>query len=388
MREAGIEPTGRPGGQRHRYLVDPEHEAELRETLDNIRSSIIPADEGTDEPSRLPEALAGDPIWLPLSVPAAEAILLDELPTASDDRRPGLLQAADEYIEHARLTLDSADGSEPTTAYLAAHLQLLGFISSVAFAEVHGVPQGKLQPAALMAQWGELPWAVLGADESKNVLARLHNLVEASAAREADEMPVEVVYLAQHNVPWRLARALQRIKAAYNQIQVDMINLGSVNALTVRGTFASRVEPRLFVCAFDRASIRDCDPAAIIPAVAQKLGPMDELIVASEDMDREVYGQAVKHGATFLALDASEAPDDVLKREINRVSVRFVTETCHSAFSAALSTPLGPNRATFKYTYGIGHAHVSSPFENEVSATLPGENQAWNIEMTRDDAGR
>jgi len=345
-REVGMEPTGRPGGQRRRYLVDPEHEAELHEMLENIRADLVPADEGIDEPGRLPVALAGDPIWLPLSVSAAEAILLDELPTASDDRRPGLLQAADEYIEHAQLTLDSADGSEPTTAYLAAHMELLGFIRSVAFAEVHGAPQGQLQPSALMAQWGELPWAVLGADAAANILARLHELVEASAAREADEMPVEVVYSAQHRVPWRLGRALRRMKAAYNEVQVDLVNIGSVNPLTAGGIFAPVAEPRLYVCAFNHASVKDSDPAALIPAVAQKLGPMDKLVVASEDMDREVYGQAVKHGATFLVLDAGEAPDDALKREMNRVSERFVAETCHSAFSAALGTPHSPHGST------------------------------------------
>jgi hypothetical protein len=359
-REFGIEPTGRPGGQRRRYLVDPEHEAELHETLDNIRAGLVLADEGIDEPRRLPVELAGDPIWLPLSVSAAEAILLDELPTASHDRRPGLLQAADEYIGHARLTLDSADDSEPTTAYLAAHLELLDFMRSVAFAEVHVAPQGQPQPAALMAQWGGLPWAVLGADASTNVLARLHELVEASAAREADEMPVEVVCSAGHGVPWRLQGVLLRIKAAYNQIQVDTIR--SVNPVTAGAVFASIAEPRLYVCAFDHASIKDSDPAAIIPAVVQKLGPMDELVVTSEDMDGEVYWQAVKHGATFLALDASEAPDDVLKRKINRVSERFVAETCHSAFSAALSTTSSPQRAiNFKHHYGTSAVRTPSP---------------------------
>jgi indole-3-glycerol phosphate synthase len=355
MREVGIEPTGRPGGQRRRYMIDPEHEAELQEMLEDIRAGLIPEDEGADEPSQLPAALAQDPIWLPPSVSAAEAILLDELPVASHDRRQSLLHSADEYVEHARLTLGSADEAQPTTSHLAVHLNLLDFIRSVAFAEVYGVSQGQQPPTELMARWSELPWAALGADASTNVLTRLFKLVEASAARRADEMPIEVVYSAQHGVPGRLDSALERMEAIYDHIHVRMIKIRSMSAAMTRTIFTSSAEPRLCILAFNGSSIKDCDPAAIISAVAQKLGPMDELIVASEEMDGKIYGQAVLHGATFLYLDASDAPDRALRKEIDRVSERFIAETCRSAFSAALRIPPSPRRTAAMYSFKHPH---------------------------------
>ena len=136
-------------------------------------------------------------------------------------------------------------------------------------------------------------------------------------------MPVEVICSAQHGMPQHLNRALRRLRAAYNQV-------------------------------------RDCDPATVIPAVARMLGPMDELIVASEDMHSGVYSEAVKHGATFLILDSSETPGDVLKREYGRVGERFVAETCHSAFSAALDIPHDQIRNIYKNIIGVPAPPVNS----------------------------
>jgi tetratricopeptide (TPR) repeat protein len=358
-RKVGIEPTGRPGGQRHRYLIDPEHEAELRETLENIRAGIVLTDEGPDEPSRLPAALASDPIWLPLSVSAAEAILLDELPTASADRRLGLLHAAEEYIEHARLTRDSADESEPTTAHLAAHLELLDFIRSVALNEVHDIQQGRLHPAALAAQWRKLPWAVLGTDASAKILGRLFELVEASAAQQANAIPVQVVYSAQHSLPSRLDRALELIKTDYHQIHLEMIKLGSMSAVAAANGVSPTPGPRVCVLVFDGASIVDSAP--IIAVVSQKLGPMDELVVASEEMNREVYGQALTYGATFLYLDASDTANHALRQGIDRASERFMVELWRSALGAALGIVFHPRRAIrYGNAYGLSRENVGS----------------------------
>jgi hypothetical protein len=333
FQKVGIKPTGKPGGQLVRYQVDPEHEAELRDALEDIRADLVPAD---DDP--LPAALAADPIWLPLSVSAAEAILLDELPNAPVDQRPDLLHAADEYIGHARLTRQSADDAEPTTPYLAAHLDLLDFIRSVADLEVHGAPGGRVSYAALMARWRELPWGVLNPEASTDVLARLYELMQASVAKEAAKMPVKVVYSESHGVPGLLDRALKRVAAEFGRIQVVPLNAAALVSLELSAT----AEPRLCVLAFDRASIKDHDPATIIPAVAKIMRPMDELVVASEEMDEEVYGEAVRNGATFLYLDAEEALELTLHRGIERASERFVATT----FRSALGVSAAPRQAT------------------------------------------
>jgi hypothetical protein len=327
VQEVGIEPTGKPGGQLVRYQVDPVHEAELRDTLDDIRADLTLADDGP-----LPAALAADPIWLPLSVSAAEAILLEELPNAPVDQRPDLLQAADEYIEHARLTCHSAGDAEPTTSHLVAHLDLLDFIRSVANVEVHGASGGRVSYAALMARWRELPWGVLDPKASTDVLARLYELMQASVTRESAEMPVEVVYSVSHGVPGRLDQALKRLTAGYSRIQVGPLNAAAAVSLELPAA-----EPRLCVLCFDRASIKDHDPATMIPAVAKIMGPMDELVVASEEMDGEVYGQAVRNGATFLYLDADEAPDRTLQQGIERASERIVAKTVQSVLCSTSS---------------------------------------------------
>ena len=184
VREVGIKSTGRPGGQRIQYQVDPEHEVELRDKLENIRAGLLPADVGLGTIGPLPAALAADPIWLPLSVSAAEAILLEELPSTSATRRPDLLRAADEYIEHARAIRDSADDSEPTTPYLVAHLDLLDFLRTLADAEVRGVPDRQHAYGALMEQWRSLHWDVLEPEASAKVLARVQMLKEGSATQD------------------------------------------------------------------------------------------------------------------------------------------------------------------------------------------------------------
>jgi hypothetical protein len=95
-------------------------------------------------------------------------------------------------------------------------------------------------------------------------------------------------------------------------------------------------EPRVCVLVFDRASVGNFSTR--IAALSQRLGPMGELVIASEEMDREVYGQAVKHGATFLYLDAGEALVHALRREIDRAAEWFIMEMRRSVFSAGPST--------------------------------------------------
>jgi hypothetical protein len=326
VREVGIKRTGRRGGQRIRYQVDPEHEVELRDTLENIRSGLLPADD--TEISPLPASLAADPLWLPLSVSAAEAVLIDELPSASVDKHPALLRAADEYIQHARQVRDSADDTESTVPYLVAHLDLLDFIRTLADAETREFPGRPLAYDALMAQWRYLPWGVLEPGAYEKVLARAYGLVEEPATQEVAAMPIDVVYSDRHGIPSRLNQALNLVRALYSKVHVAGIPVGWPDAADhIHGSTA---QPRLCVLAFDRASIEDQDPALIIPAVAQKMGPIDGLIVAAEKMHAHMYRQAVTHGATFIYLDAGDAAYYALRQEINRASERFIAEALRS----------------------------------------------------------
>jgi hypothetical protein len=54
---------------------------------------------------------------------------------------------------------------------------------------------------------------------------------------------------------------------------------------------------------------------------------MDELVVASEEMDRTIYGQAVTHGATFMYLESSDTSCHVVQQGIDPVGERFVAES-------------------------------------------------------------
>lgn len=328
VREVGIKLTDIPGGQRIRYQVDPEHEVELRDKLENIRAGLLPADD--PEIGLLPAALAADPLWLPLSVSAAEAVLLDELPSAPVDKRPALLRAADEYTEHARRVRDSADDAESTVPYLVAHLDLIDFIRTLADAEARELPGRQLAHGRLMAQWQYLPWGVLEPRAYEKVLARVYGLVEESAIQEIAAMPIDVVYSDRHGVPSRLDQALNLVTALYSKIHVARIRAGRLN--TANHVHEWTAQPRLCVLAFDRASMEEQDPAIIIPAVAQKMGPMDRLIVAAEEMDAHVYRQAVTHGATFIYLDTDGAVYYALRQEIDRACERSVAEARRSGF--------------------------------------------------------
>ncbi len=336
IREIGVKPTGRPGGQLRRYQVDPEREVELRDALAKIRAGLLPPDDPPGEPAQLPVELAADPIWMPLSVPAAESILLDEFPDAPAEQRADLLRAADEYIVHARRALGSASEAEPTTPHLAAHLDLLDFARSVAEAELH--PLGQIECRALLERWPELQWSPVGADAKSRLVKRLLGLVQAAAAKDAAEMPVDVMYSEHHGMPSLLDQALRRLKAmtSYSRIHIDKIQVRALNAAA--SIAVATDQPRLRVLAFDHASIRDRDPDRIIPAVAQEMGHMDELVVASEEMDSALYAQAVRHGATFMYLDSSDASCHVLQQGIDRAGERFVAESCRSAFGLALSS--------------------------------------------------
>ena len=335
VREAGVEPTDIQGGQHIRYQVDPVHEVELLDKLEDIRAGLLPADDPEIGP--LPAALAADPIWLPLSVSAAEAILLDELPSAPVDKHPALLRAADRYIEHAWRVRDAADDTEPTAPYLDAHLDLLEFIRMLAVAEARELRGRHVAYRASMAQWQYVPWSVLEPMAYEKVLARVYELAEGlaegSVTQEIAAVPIDVLYSDRHGIPGRLDRVLDLVTALYLKIHVARIRVGRLN--TADAVHEWTAEPRLCVLAFDRASIDDRDPAVIIPAVAQKMGPVDRLIVAAEDMDENMSRYAATHGATLVYLDTDDAAYYSLRQEIHRAREPFVAEARRFGFRGA-----------------------------------------------------
>jgi hypothetical protein len=334
IRKVGVERTGKAGGQPHRYQVDPEHEAELLDALAALRADLIPAGDA----DQIPAELASDPIWLPLSVPAAESVLLDEFPEAPADERPDLLQAADDYIEHARSVLDAADAAAPTNAQLTAHLRVLDFARSVAEAEMSMADHANCK--VLLEQVSSLPWDVVGADAKSRVLTWVMRLVDDSAARDAARMLVDVLYPSRRTLPGTLNAALQKLKVMMPNSSIHVGGIPAAATSAAGAISAATYRPRLRVLAFDQASIRAGDSARIIPAVAKKMGPMDELVVAAEEMDSTLYEQAASHGATFMYLDSIELSCNVMHQGMQRASNRYMASAWRSAFDAALGSPV------------------------------------------------